>query len=373
MPRAGPAERFQHIGHGLRPRQAQARAVTLVRQAGKLPCPLRIAERDHGVGRPAAIGIERDFLRLDRLPADGEQRIDDLLGGEPAALGGVEESLLRGRRQIRPRRLPLVELRRHDRPLKFSQIVAAGDEVIGEPRQQIGVAGGMAFPVVRRLDNAGTDKLPPDAVGNDLREPAVLRRGDQRRQPLARVGRLQHHRVERLVVGAAGGGGEWPDGLDRLAGLERDFDQRLAGLLLEERRRHRAALGHRHGLALEHRRQRVQILLLGAVVGGVVAAGTLQFNTQERLPDDMTLGGERRVVVGGKTEARCTAFALATSEQNQLCHHAVQRRVVAQRFVQARLEHVRVFRQHVLPVAHPMVAVARIGEQTVDRRRALVG
>jgi hypothetical protein len=181
----------------------------------------------------------------------------------------------------------------------------------------------------------------------------------------------------------AGDGGERPLGSDGLAGLERDLDQRLAVFLFEKRGGHGAAFRDGDGFAFEEGGEGVEVFLFRAVIGRVVAAGALQLDAEKRGGDDVALGGEGRVVVGGEAEAGAAALALAAAEENQLGDETVEGFAVAEGLVEekaegagvveAGLQHAGIFREHVLPVAHPVIGVARIGEEAFGEAGAFVG
>ena len=170
---------------------------------------------------------------------------------------------------------------------------------------------------------------------------------------------------------------------DGSAGLEGDLDERLTTALAELG--HRDAAGGRDldGFGLEERREREDLFLLGGMGGGVVATRALGLHAEEGGRDDGGLGGHGDVVLRGEAEAGRTAGGGAALEAQEFGDHQVERLAVDERFVdppaeragvvQRRVEDVRVFREDVLPVAHLVVGGARVREQAIDGRRALVG
>ena len=119
------------------------------------------------------------------------------------------------------------------------------------------------LPVIDGIDDAATHEARPDAVGGDLSEALVLRRGDHGGEPVARVLR---------IVGERGGGlvtklGEGPFGLHLGAGLEGHGDERFARQGLEAVHVHTARERQFDFLAAKHGRELEQILLHGFVRG----------------------------------------------------------------------------------------------------------
>ena len=112
-----------------------------------------------------------------------------------------------------------------------------------------------------------------------------------------------------------------------------------------------------------------------------MTARALHFHAEEGGADDGALGGHGNVVLRGGGEAGRTTEALAAFLAQQFGDEEIHGFVVLQRLinppaegagvVERRVEDVGVFRQHILPVAHPVISPARIGEEFVDHRRAV--
>ena len=113
-----------------------------------------------------------------------------------------------------------------------------------------------------------------------------------------------------------------------------------------------------------------------------MAARALQFQTEEGGAEDMPFGRQRRIIVSGDAETRAAAFHGGSSHLDEFTHHTVDGFTIPQRVQQEPAEGARgvqafvhdggILRQHILPVAHPVVCVALIGEQALDDERALV-
>ena len=109
----------------------------------------------------------------------------------------------------------------------------------------------------------------------------------------------------------------------------------------------------------------------------------LQFDPQKSTRDDLPFGSKRGIIVRGDAKTRAATFVLTSAEQNQLSDHAIQWLVVTQGVVQkpskragrvqTGIDQCRVFGQHVLPVTHPMIRPALIGQKLVDDTHTLIG
>jgi len=113
-----------------------------------------------------------------------------------------------------------------------------------------------------------------------------------------------------------------------------------------------------------------------------VAAGAFHLEAEKRRAEDDALRGHRHIVLRGDAEAGRPAETLAALEPDQLGHEEIERFVVEERLVnppaeragvvERGLEHARIFREHILPVTHPVISPARISEQLVDELCTLV-
>ena len=113
-----------------------------------------------------------------------------------------------------------------------------------------------------------------------------------------------------------------------------------------------------------------------------MTARALQFDSEKRRGDDVALGGKRRVIIRRESEARAATFPVAAPQQHEFRGETIHRFSIAQRLVkkpakrsavvEGGLQDARVFRQHVLPIADPVVRPPLIGEEAVDDCGALV-
>ena len=237
-----------------------------------------------------------------------------------------------------------------------------------------------AFPIPGLVHEAATHEAGPKAIGHHLGEAFILRGGDERREAITRV-----LRIEREIIGDAflREFGERPMRLDGGARFEGDFDERLATAFAQLGHRDAARDRNLHGLGLEEGGEGEDLLLLGGVRRGVVAARTLGLHAKEGGGHDRGLGGHGHVVLRGDAEAGWTAGGGAALETQQFGDHEVERLAVGERFVnppaertgvvQRGIQDVRVLGEDVLPVARPVVGGARVVQQAVDDLRALVG
>ena len=255
-----------------------------------------------------------------------------------------------------------------------------GHQLAGQGGEQLGVrVFGAVVPVVDRLDQAGPQVTLPEPVDDHRGEPPVRRATVISSAPAGRAGPRRAGRGRRAARSGRSSV-RFQCGLDRLARLQRDRDRRHAPARLAAGRCSSpgppAACPRAAGEAEE----------VGLVVGverGVVAAGTLHLGGEERLGQDLRLGRHRGVVLRGHPEPGGAAAEGAPLHPDQLGHEPVDRRVVGEGVVevaaeragvvQGRLEDAGVLGQDVLPVAHPAVGPARVGEPGVDGPVALVG
>ena len=71
---------------------------------------------------------------------------------------------------------PLICLGRDDHAHQGAEVVAAGDELVGQVIERFGMAGRVVVAeVIDRIDEAAAEQLGPDAVDKVPREEAVLR------------------------------------------------------------------------------------------------------------------------------------------------------------------------------------------------------
>ena len=274
----------------------------------------------------------------------------------------------------------LVGLGIEDEPADVVGVVPAADQFARQPAEQGGVGVAAALEVPGLFDETAAHQLRPEAVGHHLGEAFVRRRGQQGRQPVARVMRVAGQLIGRAL------GRELREGPVRLDGRARGeghLDERLAAPVAELVHRHAAGGGHPDALGLEQRRQREDLLLFRRGRGRVMAARALGVHAQEGGRQHGGLRGHRHVVLRGHAEAGGTAETLATLQADEFGHEEVEWFMVAQAFmdppaeragvVQRGVEDVRVLGEEVLPEAHRGVGRARVGQQAIDHPGPLVG
>ena len=134
--------------------------------------------------------------------------------------------------------------------------------------------------------------------------------------------------------------------------------------------------------AAQHGGEAEEVALFEVVIRRVVAARALHLHAHERLRHDLRLLRQRHVVLRGEAEARRPAIIRAALHENQFRDEPVHRLVVREGFVDVPAERPRVvqhglhdagiFREHILPVTHPMIRPRRVLEKTINRFRAPV-
>ena len=236
------------------------------------------------------------------------------------------------------------------------------------------------LPVPDGGDEAAAHQALPDAVGHNLGEALVLRRGDQGGETVAGAVRLAGERGGDVLVAEAREGPGWGDGG---AGREGHLDQGFAAAGPEAVQDHAARGRERDRLGLKHRGELDQLTLFRDVGRGVVAARALHFHAQECGADDDALGRHRHVVLRGDAEPGRPAEPFAAFHPQQFGDEQVERLVVDEGFVQPPAEgagvvergvdQVGVLGEDVQPVAHLVIGPARIAQQPVDDPGAPVG
>ncbi len=82
----------------------------------------------------------------------------------------------------------LVGLGSHDRRYEEPEIVTAGNELVGDVVERLGMARWIVVAeVIHRVDEASTDQFRPDAVDDGAGEETVARIGDMLGQLLAQL------------------------------------------------------------------------------------------------------------------------------------------------------------------------------------------
>ena len=114
-----------------------------------------------------------------------------------------------------------------------------------------------------------------------------------------------------------------------------------------------------------------------------MAAGAVHLHRQERPAENVCLGGHRHVVLRSQCEAAGAAKVGAAAHHDQFGHHPIDRLAVEKRLVDPEakrpgvvergVNEVGVLSEHVLPVAHPVVGPARIGDEGIDEPVAAIG
>ena len=135
-------------------------------------------------------------------------------------------------------------------------------------------------------------------------------------------------------------------------------------------------------MAAQHRGEAEEILLLEVVMRRVVAARARHLHPEERLRHDLRLLRHRHVVLRRHSEAARASVMDAALHHHELRGEAVHRAVVGEGLVdppteragvvQHRLQDPRVLREHVLPIADPVVGPRRTRQEPVDGARATV-
>ena len=374
---AAPTEGFEDVADGLDAGEAEAGAVAFVAGAGEHPGAGGMAEGDGVFEIAAAIDVEADFLGVQGFAGGGEEGVEDLFGAEATWGGGGEEGAGGGESGIGG---ALVGVGVEDEAGEVFEAVTAADELAAEPGEEFGMGGLAALPVFDGFDDATAHELLPDPVGDDLSEALVLRGGDEGGEAVAGVFGGFGEGVREGFVDEVG---EGPFGFDFAAGLEGDLDEGFAAAFVEFVHGHGAGGGDVDGFGFEEGGEFEEVLLAALMSGGVVAAGALHFDAEEGGADDGAFGGHGNVVAGGGAESGRAAEAFGALHAEEFGDEEVHGAVVGEGLVkipaegagvvEGGVEDVRVFGEHVLPVAHPAVGPAGIGEEAVDGVGAFVG
>ena len=236
------------------------------------------------------VDVEADFFGAEGLAGGSEEAVHDLLGLQTTRCGaGVKRA---GELQFGIGGA-LISVAVQNEAGEVFHIVTAAHELAPKPFDQFEMGRLAFFPVFDGLDDAAAHEAGPDAVGGDLSEALVLRRGDHGGEHITRV---------LWIFGELAGGfiaelGEGPLRLHFGAGDERDLDQGLASTGVDLVHRHAAGLGHFDFLRAEHGGEFEEILLQGFAGGRVVAARALHFHAEEGGADDGSLRRHGHVVL----------------------------------------------------------------------------
>ncbi len=185
LPRSGPAEGLKDIGFGAGQGEGQAGAVAFVVEAGQHPGAVGVTEGQAIAERATAVVHEGQFANVHGNAGHGVQRIHDLLGGQAATFWRIEKAFFVGGAKVVSGRRALIGPGRQDEAEHVSHIVVVGDQFMGQPVEELRMAGLAAFPIMGGLDEARADESPPDAIDAHPGETLILRRGDQCRETFA--------------------------------------------------------------------------------------------------------------------------------------------------------------------------------------------
>ena len=175
------------------------------------------------------------FELLIEPAGDGEDRIADLLGGEPAAVVVPIQAVFavdfcrQRNRFVSPLSIRglAINFGRQDQPMESLDVPAAGDKLVREPIEQFGMCGRgrLSAEVVRIVDETAAEMALPDAIDDHAGDQWIFGIGQPAGQGAAasahtgkrdrdlgrRLGRLREdgekpglHFAKRLVVAAAG-------------------------------------------------------------------------------------------------------------------------------------------------------------------------
>ena len=164
--------------------------------------------------------------------------------------------------------------------------------------------------------------------------------------------------------------------------MEGDLDEGFATAFVEFVHGDRAGGGDIDGFGFEEGGEFEEVLLAALVSGGIVAAGAFHFDAEEGGANDGAFGGHGDVVAGGGAKSGGAAEAFGALHAEEFGDEEVHGAVVGQGLVkipaegtgvvEGGVEDVGVFGEDVLPVAHPAVGPAGIGEEAVDGVGAFV-
>ena len=142
-------------------------------------------------------------------------------------------------------------------------------------------------------------------------------------------------------------------------------------------------MGDGEGLASEEGPKLEEVLLKRTVRGGIVTAGAFHFDAKEGGTNDESFGGHGDVVLRGNSEAGGTTKPIGTFHADEFGDHEVEGFVIEEGFVkppsegagvvEGGIDDVWIFGKDILPVAHPAVGPAWVGEEAVDGSGALGG
>ena len=255
LTRAAPAEGGEHIRDGRDPGKIQAGPVALVARAGQHPAATRLAEADGVAHVTASVDVEADLLGAEGLARGREHRVHDLLRTQSARGRGDVKRARSAQLRIRG---ALIGVRVQDDACEMLRAVTGADEFSGQPLQQLGMCRLALFPIGHGFDDASSHEARPDAVGHDLREALVLRRGDEGGKTVALVlGILGQFLADGFRAELI----ERPLRFDLAAGLQAHRDERLTTVHRKAIRCDTARDRHRKSFRFEHRGQLKQILL----------------------------------------------------------------------------------------------------------------